>query len=71
MISKKDIGQYIPLYQNEKDISVQAFADMIGASKSAVYNWISGKSKPMTVFYNKLLQLLEPYYNEYNQDNQN
>ena len=71
MISRKDIGQYIPLYLTENEMSVQDFADMIGASKRAVYYWISGKSKPMTIFYNKLLQLLEPYYNEYRQDDQN
>lgn len=71
MISRKDIGQYIPLYQVENDMTAQAFADMIGASKSAVYNWISGKSKPMTVFYNKLLELLEPYYNEYSPNDEN
>lgn len=64
MISKNEIGKYIPLYLSENNMSVQVFADNIRASKSAVYAWINGTNRPLEIYYKKLLELLEPYFSK-------
>ena len=71
MVSRAEIGQYIPPYLEDKGLSVKAFADQIQASKSAVYGWINGTNKPLEIYYKKLLELLEPYFSKYSPDDQN
>lgn len=64
MVGREEIGQYISSYLKDKGLSVRAFADQIQASKSAVYGWINGTNKPLDIYYKKLLELLEPYFNK-------
>jgi predicted XRE-type DNA-binding protein len=43
MKDRKDISKYIPMYLEKHEMTVGAFASLIGASQSSVYNWIAGK----------------------------
>lgn len=58
MVKNNEIGKYIPDYLRKHNMTVDEFGFIIGAGKSSIYNWISGKGM-LPVYYNQLLIILK------------
>ena len=39
----RNLGQYIPFYLNDNNMSVSEFSKMLNISRQTCYNWIHGK----------------------------
>ena len=49
------------MYLKDKKVSVNDFAVKIGVSPSSIYNWLAGKTSPLPLYFEQLIDLIAPY----------
>ena len=58
MPTKEQIGEYIPFYLKNHDMTVAEFAEKLKVSRITVYNWIQKETVPTYINYITLLSIL-------------
>lgn len=61
MLEERRFSICLKRYLDDNKVSVNAFAAEIGASPASVYNWLAGNTKPLPVYFDKIVALLSRY----------